>query len=111
MECALRVVKELEIETNSLPGKEGGQATILADLANVIPNDPRAVPVSDIAINYTPRSTIKREFHLPNRQLPDWKDVHTIVFDFDGVLMITKFGSIRMVPSQYAAIVKRRTRF
>ena len=60
---ALRVVKELEIKTNILPGKEGGQATILADLANVIPSDPPArIQVSDIAINYTPRSTIKQEF-------------------------------------------------
>ena len=27
---------------------------------------------------------------MPNKQLPDWKDVHTIVFDFDGVLTDNK---------------------
>jgi YrbI family 3-deoxy-D-manno-octulosonate 8-phosphate phosphatase len=27
---------------------------------------------------------------LPNKSLPDWKDIHTIVFDFDGVFTDNK---------------------
>lgn len=27
---------------------------------------------------------------LPNKKLPDWKDIHTIVFDFDGVFTDNK---------------------
>ena len=43
---------------------------------------------------------------MPRKELPSWQDLHTIVFDFDGVFTNNKVWVIKTELNQFDAIAQ-----